>query len=352
MTSTSGRSWRSKSVRMINVQPRATSRFHSWPDRGDSSRCRSATGRCRPQGQVLQPALGRPRRRSPRREDRPHTARTATPRPAVPAQVAPDVLGSGETQVDGAFEHARGHVDRNDTGDIDQGPLRPGDSDPLVNPNVDRLEDAAAMDSGTDKARLRRAGRGDLRSLGSCTPQSPHPRRTAVRHRRSGACSEARGRDPLLERRRRPRHRIDARLHSEQQAGSQPSLDLIGAQPKAKELFTGYQTAALGRHSLDRGIEEHGPKVNQQGVTRTPLLSRRGRQAPLTRQRPMARALRFRSLSRSGRHAPPTRQRPLARDRLGPPLRQRAGHLGAAPSGGRAGSVTYAACVRGRSSTW
>ena len=125
------------------------------PGRGGSSHCRSATGRCRPPTPAS-PAADRPCRagsvpvpgtwmtywrtgalapyRNSVRRARsssplsvgvavgPHASRIDRtrpaprhPRPAVPAQVAPDVLGSGQSEVDGALEHPRGHVDGDDS---------------------------------------------------------------------------------------------------------------------------------------------------------------------------------------------------------------------------------------------
>ena len=92
---------------------------------------------------------------------------------------------------------------------------------------------------------------------------------------------QARSHHPLLERRRRTRHRVDARLESHQEPGAEPAFDLVGAQPQLDELPAGDEAAPFGGQLLDRRIQEHGYKESI-GVRQEPSLwYEKGRDAPL-----------------------------------------------------------------------
>ena len=86
--------------------------------------------------------------------------------------------------------------------DVDERSLRTGDGDALVDPQVDRRQDQAAVDRGAYESGPAGAGGGDLDSLAGRAPQPPEPGRAAMGHRRAVAGGQAGRDDPLLEGRR------------------------------------------------------------------------------------------------------------------------------------------------------
>ena len=120
-------------------------------------------------------SVGRPP--DPGLEHRPDHPRPAAARPAVPAQVAPDVLGRGEPEEDGALEHPRRHIPRDDRRHVDERPLRPGDRDAVVNPEVDRAQDPAAVDGSDVQSRAARPWAPRSRSSGCRLPEGPKAER-------------------------------------------------------------------------------------------------------------------------------------------------------------------------------